>query len=211
MALSSIESNSSTAHLHELIGGQRVDFSFERPLYTDRQVYELELEGIFRKRWLFLDHLVRIPAPGDYFVRELAGESIIVIRGHDGEIRAFYNVCRHRGSRICLQSEGHVERLVCPYHAWAYQLDGHLQSARQMPADFKPADYGLLVCHLRVVEGLIFVCLSDEEPPDFDETVSPFRKRLIAISPGKSTAIQNLGCEKTVVIPSSPNVPPYTP
>ena len=132
------------------------------------------MDRIFRRRWLFVDHVARIPRPGDLILRDIAGESIIILRDHEAQVRAFYNVCRHRGSRLCTQSEGHVERLVCPYHAWTYALDGRLSSARLMPPEFDPAEHGLNACHLRVVEGLIFISLCDGDPPEFDEMVAPF-------------------------------------
>jgi Rieske 2Fe-2S family protein len=104
----------------------------------------------------------------------MAGESIIIVRGPDMRLRALANVCRHRGSRICLKSEGRASVLVCPYHAWAYNLDGSLRSARRMPADFDARAHGLKSIHLRVIEGLVLICLA-ETPLDLGPAEAALR------------------------------------
>ena len=88
-----------------------------------------------------VDHISRIPNPGDYFVFDAEKESIIVIRGRDNEVRAFYNVCTHRGSRICLDEEGSKKLLVCPYHAWSFSacLLYTSPSPRDMPRSRMPS------------------------------------------------------------------------
>ncbi len=159
--------------LDALIRRQKTGYSLEQPFYRDAEIFERDMERIFNKLWLLVDHESRIPAAGDYFLFDVAGESIIILRGGDGAVRAFYNVCRHRGSRVCLEREGRKRLLVCPYHAWSYNLDGSLKSARLMPEDFDPAGHGLHPCHLRVLDGLIFVCLAEGDPPDFDEEAAP--------------------------------------
>src|SRR5262249_22710100 len=110
------------------------------------------------------------------FTCPIANESVIITRTADGEVRAMMNVCRHRGSRVCLGEEGHANRLVCPYHAWVYNLDGSLANARHMPEPFDKAAFGLRPAHVRVVEDLIFICLA-ENPPAFDHvagTIQPY-------------------------------------
>ena len=92
---------------------------------------------------------------------------IILVRGRDGEIRAFHNSCRHRGSMICKAREGQVAKLVCPYHQWTYDLDGKLVWASNMGPEFDPASHGLKPVHLRNLNGLIYVCVA-QNPPDFD-------------------------------------------
>ena len=82
--------------------------------YTNEKIFSEEMKRIYFKQWLMVDHVSRIPNPGDYFVFEAEKESIIIIRGRDEKIRAFYNVCTHRGSRICLEEEGTKKLLVCP-------------------------------------------------------------------------------------------------
>ena len=157
--------------------------------YTDESVFSDEMKRIYFKQWLMVDHVSRIKNPGDYFVFEAEKESIIVIRGRDNEIRAFYNVCTHRGSRICLDEEGSKKLLVCPYHAWSFSAEGDLKAARHMPDDFKLEDYGLRKCHIKIYEGLIFINLSIEDPMDFDEFMSPLKELVNFHGTGKSKIV----------------------
>ena len=154
--------------VQSLIARQRPGFTLEQPFYTRPEIFARDFDRIISRKWLFADHVSRIPNPGDYFLYEVAGESIIVLRDREGEVRAFFNVCRHRGSRVCIAPEGHVARLVCPYHAWSYGLDGRCIRARGMPPGFDPEPYGLHPCRVRVFHGLIYLCLSWDDAPDFD-------------------------------------------
>jgi glycine betaine catabolism A len=87
--------------------------------YTDAEVFRREMESFFCRMWVCAGRSEQIPNPGDFFVREVAGESIIVTRDAGGAIRAFYNVCRHRGTRVCREAEGKFAgRIQCPYHGW---------------------------------------------------------------------------------------------
>jgi phenylpropionate dioxygenase-like ring-hydroxylating dioxygenase large terminal subunit len=150
----------------DLIARRRPGWSLEQPFYTDPSVFALDLQRVFRRNWLFVGHANRIPRSGDYFTHDFANDSLVFIRGDDGEVRGLFNMCRHRGSRICLEASGHARRLVCPYHQWVYEKDGVLLSAKSMPDDFDRSEFGLFPVAVRVVEGLIFMCLS-EDPPDF--------------------------------------------
>src|SRR2546423_614177 len=87
------------------------------------EVFADEQERIFSRQWLLVGHQSQIAEPGDYIVPEVIGESLIVIRDKGGEIRGFYNVCRHRGTRVCEDASGHASALQCSYHAWTYALD----------------------------------------------------------------------------------------
>ena len=156
------------ASLDELIGRQKPGFALEQPFYGNDAIFKLDLERVVSKQWLYVDHVSRLPEVGDYMLYRIAGEEIIVVRAEDGTIHAHYNVCRHRGSRVCLKNEGNALRLICPYHAWTYALDGSLVAARNMPEGFDAADYPLHRCHARVCEGLIFINLAEGEPSDFD-------------------------------------------
>ncbi|MEW5979769.1 MAG: aromatic ring-hydroxylating dioxygenase subunit alpha [Acidobacteriota bacterium] len=142
-------------------------FSLEQRFYRDPDIFELDLESIHLRQWLFAGHSSRIPKPGDYFLFEFAGESIIVVRGPDLEIHAFFNVCRHRGSRLCREKSGNVRGFVCPYHHWTYRLDGRLVSARSMPEDFSAENNSLETVHTQTLEGMIFLSLG-VDPPDFE-------------------------------------------
>jgi len=100
---------------------------------------------------------------------------MIVVRQPDGEVRAFHNVCRHRGSRVCLTEEGHAGKSDCPYHSWTYGLNGALLRARKMDDDFDASAYTLHSVPVRVVEGLIFLCLA-QDPPEFDAVAGHIEK-----------------------------------
>ena len=136
-------------------------------VYREADVYETEIRRIFMRSWLYAGHQGRIPARGDYFLFEIAGESVIVVRDGEGGINALLNVCRHRGSRICDAPSGRESRLICRYHGWTYGLDGSLRAAGHMPADFDRTGLGLRRLRVRVFMGLIFVNFA-EDPPSFD-------------------------------------------
>jgi phenylpropionate dioxygenase-like ring-hydroxylating dioxygenase large terminal subunit len=149
----------------ELASRQTPGYALEQPFYTDPAIFEHELQCAILPYWLFVGHEARIPRQGDFFQANIAGEMVIVSRHQDGQIYAFLNVCRHRGSRVCLAEEGHTRRFVCPYHAWSYECDGRLAAASKMPTGFDKAQFGLKPFQVRVVEGLVFVNLSDAPVP----------------------------------------------
>ena len=165
--------------------------------YFDDEHYLNDEAFLKESQWMFADHASRIPNAGDYFVFEYGrSDSVIVVRGGDGEVKAFHNVCRHRGSRLCrhegdavpddprlsvkqLDSSGSSPVFRCPYHAWTYDTEGSLIYAYGMQEDFDPADNGLIACHLRDLEGNLFLNLSQADaPPDFDAQVGGLRPTL---------------------------------
>ena len=148
----------------ELIADQKPGYSLDQRFYTDPDIYELELDRIVYRNWILAGHVSQLQQPGDFKVFNVARESAIVVRGRDGEISAFANVCRHRGSLVCLQSHGNADRFVCPYHGWTYDIDGRLKAARNMPGDFDMAGHSLNRVSVDVIHGLIFVCFSDTPP-----------------------------------------------
>ncbi len=150
-----------TTDIASLVASQPPGHSLQQALYTSEAAFRHDMERIFGRHWILAGHASQAANPGDWFIVDIAAESVIVARGQDGALRAFANVCRHRGSRICLDPAGHARALVCPYHAWAYNLDGSLRSARLMPADFDKAAHGLAPVHLELAEGLVFVSLAD--------------------------------------------------
>ena len=153
-----------SSRVASILAGQPKGTPLLQEFYSDPEVYSLDLERIHFRRWLCVGHESRVPNRGDWFRFDLASESIVVVRGQDDQLRALVNVCRHRGSRVCYEEEGNARMLVCPYHAWAYDLDGTLRSARQMGTSFDGSRYSLPEIHLRVLEGLVFVCFADEPP-----------------------------------------------
>jgi Rieske 2Fe-2S family protein len=168
-------SASELLHLKEVLGQKQPGHGLPRGLYHDDLVYRSEMEYIWRQGWLFAGHSCEIPNPGDYFVYDVDGDSVIVVRDNDGAVHALFNVCRHRGSIICEEPEGHVKRFICPYHQWTYALDGHLLLWRGMQDGLDKSQLGLHPAHAREVEGLIFVSLA-QEPAAFDpvrEAIGP--------------------------------------
>jgi Rieske 2Fe-2S family protein len=118
-----------------------------------------------------------VPEPGDYVTVAIGPYSVIIIRDDDMQVRAFHNVCRHRGSRILLDQQGFVGNLVCPYHQWTYDLSGKLIHADSLATCMDTSGLGLKPVHLKNLAGLIFICLADEPPADFDEmaaTLEPY-------------------------------------
>ncbi len=159
-------------HLSALLSRRKPGHSLERELFASEEVYRLEMDRIWRASWLFAGHTCQIPEPGDYFTYEVDGDPIVIIRGDDRLVRAFHNVCRHRGTVVCAEDSGRAGRLVCPYHQWVYGRDGRLLSCRgmqeELQTDAARSQLGLRSVHLREVEGLLFVSLA-AEPPDFEE------------------------------------------
>ena len=129
--------------------------------FTDPAIFKRELEVFFWDSWIFAGRAEWIADPGDYFLRDVAGESIIVTRAHDGSVRAFYNVCRHRGTRMCTAPTGTFEGAIqCPYHGWRYGLTGRLLGAPHMNSpEFHPADYSLHELAAATWDGHIFLHL----------------------------------------------------
>ena len=158
-----------------LIKKQKINHTLDQQFYINDDIFELDVKNIFYKQWVFVGHISRIPHLGDYFLFNIGKESIIIIRDEDNNIHAHYNVCRHRGSQICLKEQGNKKLLVCPYHAWSYNLDGTIKSARMMNDDFNKKEWSLHKCHLKIFEGLIFINLSDKLN-SFDEFISPTKK-----------------------------------
>jgi phenylpropionate dioxygenase-like ring-hydroxylating dioxygenase large terminal subunit len=151
----------------ELIADHEPGTPLEQRFYTDPAIYALEVERILNRNWILAGHVSQIPQPGDFFLTKMGKESAIVVRGSDGKVKAFANVCRHRGSRVCLQESGSTRKFECPYHGWMYDLDGNLTAARSMPKDFDKKSYGLHPVSVDVLGGLIFVCFC-ENPPSLD-------------------------------------------
>ena len=143
----------------------RKGHTLPRELYVSEEAFQFDAEVMLKSVWLFACTVAHIKNPGDYFVFELASNSILIVRGRDNEVRAFWNSCRHRGSKICLDQRGRVPRLICPYHQWTYGLDGGLLAARSMAEDFDKKDHGLVPVALENIGGLIFICMSDNPPP----------------------------------------------
>lgn len=161
--------------LSELVRRRSPGLSLERSFYTAADVFDVDIERVWSRNWIFAGHTARIPERGDYFTIEIGQESLIVARDERGGVGALFNTCRHRGSRVCMDASGRARVLVCPYHQWTYGLDGTLLSARHMPAGLDKSGLGLRRAHARVTQGLIFVCLDEPALPfdAFEELIGP--------------------------------------
>ena len=133
--------------------------------YTDPRVYEREKEAIFARTWHYIGHESHVRDAGDYLTLEIADESVFVMRGDDGRLRGFYNVCRHRAHRL-LDGAGNAATIVCPYHAWSYRCDGSLRHARfaDRMEDFNPEEFRLPEVRVESLGGLLFVNLDPRAP-----------------------------------------------
>jgi Rieske 2Fe-2S family protein len=136
--------------------------------YTDPVLLKAELDGLFGTMWFYAGRSEEAQRPGQYFVRELNGHNIVVTRNAGGEVRAFHNICRHRGTRICSELTGQFTGSIqCPYHAWTYDLDGRLIGAPHMNEvpHFNKSDYPLQSVHAAEWDGHIFLNLSAHPEP----------------------------------------------
>ena len=184
-------------------GGWQEGTTIPAEYYLDEKHWLNDERSLRDHFWFMADHESRIPNTGDYFLFEFGrGDSVIIARTEDGSVKAHHNVCRHRGSRICLHDQnlpgsatadgtpadprlsvtqqgpnGNTAVFRCPYHAWTYDLDGKLISfPTGMPEGFDENQHGLHPAHVRMVEGFIFVSLADEEPSGFDDFVANWRR-----------------------------------
>jgi phenylpropionate dioxygenase-like ring-hydroxylating dioxygenase large terminal subunit len=144
-------------------------------VYRDPEYFRVEMARLIRPSWQIVCHANDIPGTGDWRTLEILGESIIVIRGDDGGIRAFANVCRHRGSRLVDGHAGCAKRLTCPYHAWTYTTDGRLVGVpdRQDYPGLDPATLGLVPVELENWRGFLFVRL-EGGGPTVAEMMAPY-------------------------------------
>jgi phenylpropionate dioxygenase-like ring-hydroxylating dioxygenase large terminal subunit len=167
-----------TAHYPELGTGP---ISYEDSISPE--FYELEREAIFKRSWLNVGRVEQLPRRGSYFTKELAvaRTSVVIVRGLDDQIRAFHNICRHRGNKLVWtdfpreESDGNCRQFVCKYHGWKYELDGACSFVQQESEffDLDKADYGLVPVHCDVWEGFIFVHLAEEPGETLGKFLGP--------------------------------------
>lgn len=141
--------------------------------YTDPEVFALEQERVFEAMWFCVARASDLARPGQFRTCQVGRESVLVSRSRDGSVKAFLNICRHRGAKLCLEESGEVKRAFqCPYHAWTYGLDGKLVAAPNLTsmADVDRTAYGLVNVHVREWLGYVWVCLVGT-PPSFEQDV----------------------------------------
>lgn len=151
-------------------------------IYRDPEFFEVERRAIFRTSWQVVCHLSDIPNPGDYHRLDFLGEPVVVVRGEDGEVRSFYNVCRHRASRLLDAPKGNCgRRITCPYHAWTYALDGRLIGVphRDSYPGLDVGRHGLVPLEQEIFMGFVFVRFAPGLP-SVREMMAPYAAELAA-------------------------------
>lgn len=151
-----------------------------REYYVSSRIFADERNAIFSRLWICAGRSSSLVKPGDYGVRDAAGESLLLVRGRDGTLRAFFNVCRHRGTRLCEAGSGHLGDVVrCPYHGWTYAWDGRLLGAPHMQGveGFDPGDYSLHAAAVAEYGGFTFVNIAPTPAP-FASWIAPVAERL---------------------------------
>ncbi|UVO51620.1 aromatic ring-hydroxylating dioxygenase subunit alpha [Sphingomonas sp. SUN019] len=152
------------------------DWSLPGWLYTDPEYFEVETQRIIRPSWQIVCHVSDLANPGDWRTIAYLGENIVVVRGEDRDIRAFHNVCRHRAMRLVEGDAGCAKKLVCPYHAWTYDLDGRLTGV-PMRRDYPALDMaatGLVPVETETWNGFVFVRLEDQGGPSVTQMMAPY-------------------------------------
>ena len=160
--------------LRNLARQRQLHHALPRLTYSDRDIYQADLELFWYKDWIFAGHTFELEKPGSYFTLQLGEYPVVITRTAAGSIQAFHNVCRHRGAKVCSKEKGRAAKLVCPYHKWTYDTDGSLVYAGNMGADFDKARYALKPVHCEVIDTYIYICLADATPD-----ISPYRNTLL--------------------------------
>ena len=146
---------------------RRKGYSLEAPFYLSPEVFEADMQVIFGRHWIYVGVEPDVPEPGDVYVVDIGRNSVAIVRDDDGQVRAFHNVCRHRGARLLHEEKSTVGNITCRYHSWTYNLEGALLHAEHMGPGFDRGCHGLKPVHIRSLAGLLFICLADEPPADF--------------------------------------------
>lgn len=152
---------------------RRPGHTLPQALYADQRAFDFDLAAIYGRSWLMAGLECELPQAGSHLALQIGPWPVLILRDRAGEIRAFHNSCRHRGSILCQPGHGNAPKLVCPYHRWTYDLDGSLFAAGRMPADFDRSTHGLRPLALRRSAGAMFICLADDPPP-FDAFAEQF-------------------------------------
>ena len=162
--------------------------------YVDERVAELERQNVFGRTWQVVARADQLQQPGQYVTSDLAGEPLVIVRGGDRQLRAFYNVCRHHAAAVVTEAQGTASVLRCPYHGWSYGLDGSLKGAPEFEGvcSFDRAQNGLLPVPVETWEQFVFVNLDPKASPlaaflgGMMQRVAPLSARSISLSAGRT-------------------------
>ncbi|WP_442581954.1 aromatic ring-hydroxylating oxygenase subunit alpha [Mesorhizobium sp. ASY16-5R] len=170
--------------------------------YHSQALLELEKEHVFRNHWQIVGHVSDMPNAGDYLAIDIVGERALAVRGKDGVVRGFHNLCRHRGSRVVADNKGNCKNaLVCPFHGWVYNLDGTLRGAAR-PGSFPDLDkteFGLSPLDLEIWMGLIFVRFRTGPQPSVAELMQPIESEISHYRIGEMLPAYGVWSQKTPV------------
>jgi phenylpropionate dioxygenase-like ring-hydroxylating dioxygenase large terminal subunit len=170
--------------------------------YHSQALLELEKEQIFRNHWQIVCHVSDVPQPGDYLAMDVVGERALVVRGKDGVVRAFHNMCRHRGSRVVADNRGNCKNaLVCPFHGWVYNLDGTLRGAAR-PNSFPDLDkdeFGLTALETEIWMGFVFVRFRPGPQPSVAELMKPVAEEMSHYRPAETVPSFGMWTQKSPV------------
>ena len=164
--------------------------------YHSAAMFELEKQRLFLTHWQVAGHESDIPAPGDWLIFDILGERAVVMRGQDGVVRAFHNLCRHRGARVVDGAQGHCRgALVCPFHGWVYNLDGTLRGAAVPTSfgDFDRAAFGLMPIELEIFHGFVFLRFKPGPQPAVATLLAPFAPDFAAYRLGSVVPVSTPG------------------
>lgn len=172
--------NVATDTVKSLLKARKPGHSLGAGLYTAEGAFEADIEIMFHRHWIMVGLECDVPESGDVSVVDIGRTSLAILRDDDGGLRAFFNVCRHRGAKLLPAGSSVVGKVVCPYHQWTYELTGELVHAPHMGRDFDRGCHGLRPVHLRSVGGLLYACLSDDPPADIEALSRVMEPRLAA-------------------------------
>lgn len=161
-------------------------YTIPAPWYIDPRTEQAEREQVFGRNWIAVGRVDQVAAEGQFFTVEIAGEPIVVVRGSDGDLRAFFNVCRHHAAAVANVPSGTVQHLRCPYHGWTYGLDGSLKGAPEFAGvcNFDRAANGLVPVRVATWEQFVFVAL-DENAPDLQHSFGDLPQRAVPLQISK--------------------------
>ena len=156
--------NLELSHISALLRSRAAGHALPQGLYNGADAFAFDMKAIYGESWLLAGFEAEVRDAGDYLAMTVGDWPVLIVRGRDGELRAFHNSCRHRGSLLCSDGSGRAPRLICPYHRWTYDLNGKLLAAGRMPDDFVKADHSLMPIHIETIAGAVFICLAQTPP-----------------------------------------------